>query len=238
MPDDDTLSATEPSSVAEPWSVVEHLVRNFRASSADETELVTRVCAEAVRLIEPAGHAGVILTGGRRHLAIVAATDEIPRRLDEFQQRSGSGPCLTAAHDQAVVRIEDVVTDTRWAAFAAAARSGGVRAMLCLPLRLDETTYGTLSLYAPVSHSLTPSTEPIARVLATLAAITLSETRRITNFERALSSRDIIGQAKGIIMNSQRVTAETAFRMLTCESQARNIKLVDLALKIAETGTF
>ena len=52
--------------------------------------------------------------------------------------------------------------------------------------RVDTTTFGTLSLYADTPHAFEDATEPVARVLAVLAAITLSESRGRLNLEKAL----------------------------------------------------
>ena len=220
----------------ESWTAVEHLVRLFRLRSSDEPALVSAVCDEAVRLIDPARHAGVILAIGRRHLEVVAATSPVPQQLDELQQREGAGPCLDAARAQAVIRIEDVATDGRWPPFAEQATAAGVRSMLCLPLHVDTSVYGTLSVYADTPRAFKDVTESVARVLAVLAAITLSESRGRANLERALESRDLIGQAKGIIMQARRVTAEEAFALLVRRSQETNTKLLHVAEAVVHTG--
>jgi transcriptional regulator with GAF, ATPase, and Fis domain len=220
----------------ESWSAVEHLVRLFRLRSSDEPALVSAVCAESVRLIDPARHAGVILALGRRHLETVATTGPVPQQLDELQQQTGNGPCLAAAQSQELIRIEDVTTDRRWPSFATLATAAGVRSMLCLPLHVDTTTFGTLSLYAESPRAFKDVTESVARVLAVLAAITLSESRGRSNLQRALESRDLIGQAKGIIMQARRVTADEAFALLVRRSQETNTKLVDVAEAVVTTG--
>jgi GAF domain-containing protein len=220
----------------ESWTAVEHLVRLFRLRNSDEPALVSAVCDEAVRLIDPARHAGVILAIGRRHLEVVAATSPVPQQLDELQQREGAGPCLDAARAQAVIRIEDVATDARWPPFAEQATAAGVRSMLCLPLHVDTSVYGTLSVYADTPRAFKDVTESVARVLAVLAAITLSESRGRANLERALESRDLIGQAKGIIMQARRVTAEEAFALLVRRSQETNTKLLAVAEAVVHTG--
>ena len=218
------------------WSAVEHLVRLFRLRSGDEPALVSAVCDEAVRLIDPARHAGVILAVGRRNLEVIATSGPVPRQLDELQQQEGAGPCLVAARSQDVIRVEDVRTDRRWPPFATHATAAGVGSMLCLPLHVDRTTFGTLSLYADTPRAFKNVTESVARVLAVLAAITLSESRGKANLERALDTRDLIGQAKGIIMQARRMTADEAFALLVRRSQETNTKLVEVAEAVVTTG--
>jgi GAF domain-containing protein len=221
---------------SESWSAVENLVRLFRLCSSDEPTLVSAVCGEAVRLVDPARHAGVILAVGRRHLEVVAATGPVPRQLDQLQQQEGSGPCLAAARSQEVIRLEDVQHDRRWPPFATRAAAAGVGSMLCLPLHVDKSTFGTLSLYADTPSAFKDVTESVARVLAVLAAVTLSESRGKANLQRALQNRDLIGQAKGIIMHSRKVTADEAFALLVRRSQKTNTKLVDVAEAVVTTG--
>jgi len=54
--------------------------------------------------------------------------------------------------------------------------------------------------------------------------------------QQALASRDVIGQAKGIIMERERVTADQAFEILRKASQHRNVKLREVAEQVASTG--
>ena len=221
----------------ESWSSVEHLVRLFRLHSSEEPARVAGVCAEAVRLIDCTRDAGVILALGKRHLEVVATTGTIPQQLDELQQKMGAGPCLDAARSQEVIRIEDVRTDRRWPPFAMQATDAGVGSMLCLPLHVDTSMFGTLSLYADTPRAFKDVAESVGRVLAVLAAITLSESRGRSNLQRALESRDLIGQAKGIIMQARKVTADEAFAVLVRRSQATNTKLVNVAEAVVTTGT-
>jgi GAF domain-containing protein len=210
-------------------------VHTFRLHSSDQLGLVTALCRESVRIVSGARDAGVIVAG-RRGLETIAASGPVPERLDALQHQLDTGPCLTAAREQAVVRIDDIATDRRWETFRAAALRSGVGSMLCLPLRVDTSVLGTLSLYSNLSGAFTEA-EPTVRVLSVLAASTLAEMRRKQDFERALSSRDLIGQAKGILMYAHRIDADTAFRMLIERSKATNTKLVEIARSVAESGT-
>jgi transcriptional regulator with GAF, ATPase, and Fis domain len=230
-----TTDIVDTSEMIEPWSVVEHLVHTFRLHSSDQPGLVTALCRESVRIVPGACDAGVIVTGGPG-LETVATSGPVPAHLDALQHDLDAGPCLTAAREQVVVRVDDIAADRRWDAFRAAALCSGVGSMLCLPLRVDAAVLGTLSLYSDKCEAFVDA-EPTVRVLSVLAASTLSELRRKRNFERALSSRDLIGQAKGILMYAHRIDADTAFRRLVERSKATNTKLVEIARAVAESGS-
>jgi GAF domain-containing protein len=227
LPDADELS---------PWSAVEQLVRRLRASGEDSGDLLSRVCTEAVRLVDTARDAGVIITDPQHNLTTVCATGPAPRQLDELQMRMGTGPCLTAARKQIVVRMHDVEADTRWSEFRASALSCDVASMLCVPLHVDEQVLGTLSLYGDKADVFRDGAEPVARMLAALSAVALAESQQRERMERALANRDLIGQAKGILMHRHGIRADAAFEMLRTHSQRTNAKLLTVVERVVETG--
>jgi AmiR/NasT family two-component response regulator len=58
----------------------------------------------------------------------------------------------------------------------------------------------------------------------------------VEHLRRALASRDVIGQAKGILMERFKITADEAFGLLVQASQHRNVRVAELAFELAETG--
>jgi hypothetical protein len=108
--------------------------------------------------------------------------------------------------------------------------------MLCVPLFVDDQMLGTLSFYGKRPDAFRVGAEPIARLLATLSAVALADSFQRARIERALRNRDLIGQAKGILMTRHGVPADVAFEMLRARSQHTNTKLVAVAEKVVETG--
>lgn len=51
-----------------------------------------------------------------------------------------------------------------------------------------------------------------------------------------LASRNLIGQAQGVLMERHKITAERAFGLLVGASQSANTKLVEIARQVVETG--
>ena len=81
-------------------------------------------------------------------------------------------------------------------------------------------------------------------ILAAHASVGIQAVREREAFEQlgrqlheALSSRDVIGQAKGILMERLRITPEDAFDTLRRASQRLNIKLRDIAERLAHSGS-
>ena len=58
----------------------------------------------------------------------------------------------------------------------------------------------------------------------------------VEHLRRALASRDVIGQAKGILMERFKVTADEAFGLLVQASQRGNVRVADLSSQLADTG--
>ena len=211
------------------------LARALHLKDAELEPALDAIVSTAVAAVETAQHAGLILVV-RGELVPQVTTGAPPQLLDELQQKLRDGPCLAAAVGQSLVRIDDMRDDGRWPGFAAEALNLGVQSMLCVPLWVHERRLGTLSLYAAHPTAFTGQHERVTHVFATLAAIALAEAQRTDQLRTALASRDVIGQAKGILMERNRVTADDAFRSLSQASQNVNMKLTEVARLLVETG--
>ncbi|PKZ62992.1 hypothetical protein CYJ73_24260, partial [Gordonia terrae] len=94
---------------------------------------------------------------------------------------------------------------------------------------------GALNLYAETPHAFDRDSLALALNLATHAAIALSSARREEQFHSALASRDIIGQAKGMIMERYNIDALQAFELLRKLSQDSNMRLADVAKQLVHS---
>jgi GAF domain-containing protein len=211
------------------------LARALHVKSAELEPTLQAIVSTAVRMLSPARYAGLIIYS-RGELIPQASTDRVPLLLDHLQQKLGDGPCVNAAQRQRIVRIDDTRQDGRWPDFAADAASLGVRSMLCVPLWVDERCLGALSLYADQAAAFNDLHGRVTTLLATFAALALAEAQRADQLTAALINRDVIGQAKGILMERHRITADAAFGFLTRVSQAENTKLAALAARLVATG--
>jgi GAF domain-containing protein len=183
-----------------------------------------------------------IVDGGR--IVTTASSDPMADRFDQFQYDSGDGPCMTASRRGEVQRITAVAHEDRWPEFALLAAAEGLQSVMSIPLPIDHVVVGALNLYS-LSGSFEPDDDWMSETFARQAAITLANAEAYqraqnlaSNLSNALESRDIIGQAKGIIMERQRCTPDEAFGILREASQHRNMKLRDLARDVVETGTW
>jgi GAF domain-containing protein len=223
---------------ADAGETLEQLSRAARALRADGSAAagtLTAIVTQATETVPPAAWSGLIeLEHGR--LVPRATYGEPPRVLDHWQQKSGTGPCIEAAREQAVVVIDDAGADARWPEFGSLAGQEGVSSMLCVPLWVDRRRLGTLSLYGRATYAFGESERRVAALYATLAALALADGQRVANLTLALDSRDLIGQAKGILIERLRITADAAFHLLSETSQNTNRKLAAVAEHLVNTG--
>jgi GAF domain-containing protein len=211
------------------------LARALHVKNAELQPTLEAIASTAVTMLSPARYAGltVLLRG---ELIPRATTGEPPLLLDRLQQRLGDGPCISAAKHQSVFRIEDTLQDIRWPEFNAEAARLKVRSMLCVPRWIDERGLGALSLYADQAAAFNDLHERVTILLATFAALALAEAQRADQMHDALGNRDVIGQAKGILMERHGIAADAAFGVLSRVSQAENLKLAEIACRFVETG--
>ncbi|WP_028271550.1 GAF and ANTAR domain-containing protein [Arthrobacter sp. UNC362MFTsu5.1] len=202
-----------------------------------DTEAILAIIVHAAReLIPHVTEASVSLVIGRREIQSRAASGELPLRVDALQSESGQGPCLDAAYDQRVVRVPDLSKDMRWPDFAQAAYDIGARSMLSIQLFVEGDKLGALNLYGDEVNVFDEESEQIALLVAAHAAIAFSDAKEIEQLTQALDTRDLIGQAKGILMERFKITPQQAFLVLTKASSESNIKLRDVADHLTSSG--
>ncbi|WP_037255622.1 GAF and ANTAR domain-containing protein [Kibdelosporangium aridum] len=176
-------------------------------------------------------------------------TDPVAVALDQVQYETGEGPCLDAALSPgpAQARSDDLAVESAWPHFGPAAAAYGVRAVLSvalLPNARPPQHSGALNLYSRRAGALRADAHEPALLLATHASLALAGTAAVTHAEitaanmlKAIDSRDVIGQAKGILMARRGITAEKAFDELRRASQNLNIKLTEVARILATHHT-
>ena len=198
------------------------------------TRSLASVTRSAVALVDGVDFADVMVVKDGRATS-VSPTVPMLIELDSVQVTLKQGPCLAAAVGGAMVRCTDLRFDSRWPGYAAAAVKSGVYSMLSYQLETARNGVGALNMFGLDPRAVDPAAEAIGALLATIATVALMTADKQDQFETALASRDVIGQAKGILMNHFKVDAVHAFDMLKSLSQADNIPLKVIAQQILDT---
>lgn len=201
-----------------------------------------RVASLACRTLPACDIASVTMINDGRPSTPVQ-TDPLAAELDSAQYRSRRGPCLEAYSARSVVREKISENSDRWPEFTDVATKAGVRSVLAVPLLANDHPVGALNLYSKSDGGYDEADEETAVLFSKQAAIACANaevywrTYTLTGHLReALASRDVIGQAKGILMARRGCTPEAAFEALRKVSQQRNIKLRDIAEQVVYLG--
>lgn len=187
-------------------------------------------------MIPGAEEGSISVVIGRKQVRSRAPSGELPAIVDGIQDETGEGPCLDAVFEQQTVRVPDMANEQRWPHFAERAREAGAAAMLAFQLYVDGDNLGALNLYARSSNAFDDESEHVGLLFASHAAIAYAAAYRQQGLQRALETRDVIGQAKGILMERYKVTGPVAFDLLIRVSSHTNAKLRDVAEHLIEQG--
>ncbi|WP_409494577.1 GAF and ANTAR domain-containing protein [Amycolatopsis sp. cmx-11-12] len=209
------------------------IARTLQAEPDVESTLIAIVKA-AVDHVDGAEYAGISLVERGDQVRTVAPTGEVVVTIDEVQYRTGQGPCLDAITEHQIFRTGDLATEDRWPAFTPAAAETGVRSMLSYRLFVTDTTLGSLNLYSRARDAFSDQTEEEGKLFAAHAAIALTGAQTEARLHVAMENRDMIGMAKGILMQRHDLDAVRAFRLLVESSQNTNMKLIQVATWVVE----
>jgi GAF domain-containing protein len=213
-------------------------------SAVTLTEALGRVAQLARKAIPGADEVSVTLLEEKR-ARTVAFTGELAVHLDERQYEQGFGPCMDAALSGDVIGIPDTAADDRYPDFGAVAARAGMGSTLSVGMPVPQRVVGALNLYARATEAFGRTSVERAQQFAGFGAVVMvnaalieSKAALAIQLERAMMSRAVIEQAKGIIMGQQNCSADQAFAELVRWSQRANRKLHDIAAEIvAEVST-
>ncbi len=199
-------------------------------------ELLARVAQETT---PNASGAGVSLIHHAQRVS-VGSTDDLSRIADDLQYSLGEGPCLTAWSSLRPVEIGDTATDQRFPQWSAAAAEAGVRACLSVPLLRGRDSIGAMKIYSTQPSAFGDADRARLVSLATAASALLGHvqtsettTRLSAELRESLRSRDLVGVAKGILMQREGLTESEALAALTFRARTAGIPFRRLTEDIA-----
>lgn len=165
-----------------------------------------------------------------------AYSSSVAYESDLAQYATGQGPCLGAIEQHEAIVIDDLETEQRWPDYRARALALGVRSMISFRLFVTDDSLGALNMYSRQPNAFDRRSQLLGQVFCAQASVAMKAALTEAGLETALKSRDVIGQAKGVLMARRRLTAEMAFEVLKHLSQHHNRKLTAMAEEIARTG--
>jgi len=195
----------------------------------DVLDLLHTLVEESVSLLDAAA-AGLLLADPTGELQVLASTSEESYLVEVLQQRAGAGPCVDAYLTGKVVTIRDIrAAGDKYPDFQAAALSQGFRSVHAIPMRVHSRTIGALNLFRTEVGDLNEEDAAIGQAMADVATISILQERTVREgavvneqLQRALNSRILIEQAKGVIAQTSDVDMNEAFSRLRAYARANN----------------
>ena len=208
-------------------------------------EGLLQIVADLAKTVMPGSPEASVTLVVKDTPATVASTGPLATNLDESQYERGHGPCLHAARTGELTEIADTRTDGRWSDYLPRAAEHGALSSLSVPLTIyeDEQVTGALNIYAREPRAFDEDSRTAATRFATYVAVAAgnlhayrSARDRADHLQTALDTRGVIDQAKGILMQRHKLTADQAFQLLVRASMTTNRKLRDIADDLVHTG--
>jgi hypothetical protein len=212
-----------------------------RRSIRDLEQTLGRIVTCAVDTI-PAVDAGSISLTEHGRIETRHPTCDLIRKLDETQSELHEGPCIEATEDPpetGMVVAQDLTGEDgeRWPRFAPEAVEAGYLGLMSTTLTTADGPRGALNLYSKHPNAFSEHSRTLAGLFGVQAALLLVGAHQAAHLQKAVDSRDLIGQAKGILMERFKVDDEAAFGMLVRTSQDTNMKLTAVARWLTTEGS-
>lgn len=202
----------------------------------DLLQMLVDVCRELL----DADAAGILLADDSGVLEVVASTSEASRLVEMMQVGAEAGPGIESVRTGKLVTVPDVAAaSAAWPAFCDAALAQGFASAHALPLRLRETTIGTLNLFRNVPGELSPRDLVTAQAFADVATIGILHERAVhenavvrQQLQSALNSRVVIEQAKGVVAHGAGVSIDESFDIIRGYARSNRLGIGDVAARL------
>lgn len=219
-------------------------LRSFAVAMGDRYDLAEvsyTLSEEITRALDVAG-AGVSVATDDGKLRFLTATSQPVVEVEMAQEESQEGPCVAAFNTQQPVAVDDLEV-SEWTGYASIARQHGMHAAVGYPLSRDGERIGALDVYSASPRKWSEDDLDFIGVFADMATAYLVRVNQLvemsqltSQLQKALDSRVVIEQAKGILANEHDITVDEAFELIRNHSRANNIKLSEVTDAVVNLG--
>ncbi|MEV7607134.1 GAF and ANTAR domain-containing protein [Paenarthrobacter sp. NPDC089322] len=214
---------------------------NMLLSEETVSNALNLITEAAVLAVDDASGAGVSLMDPDGSRSSTASTNSLVAQADSLQYELGQGPCLTAWASGEPVNVEDVRADSRWPEWGVAASDLGLRSCVSVPLLSGDLAFGAIKIYWDRPRFASPRLIRLVEMLAAQASIFLLNIQSrekvamlSDQLKIALSQRDIVGTAKGIVMARQGLSEGEAILYLITRSNNEGRPLGAIAQDVVD----
>ncbi len=213
-------------------SIAEAVRTLNRPRSLDDTlQTIVEVACNSVPGFD---QVGIATLHGEGKVKTRAFTGELVLHLDEVQYGLREGPCSAALQGADTMTVSSLREEQRWPRYVPQARAAGIRSQMAVKLYLDQHALGGINFYSTSSDEVTADAQALAQLFATHAAIALGHAHDRETLNQALTTRTVIGEAVGILMERHDMNEDRAFAFLVRASSHRNIKLRQIAQELVD----
>ena len=182
-------------------------------------------------------HVGVAVVQDGGAVTTMASTGRLVREMDSLQYELDQGPCLDALRQERLVLVEDLPHQTdNWPLYAPRASQAGVRAQMGVRLHNKDGTLGGLNFYSTAAVTIDRGTPHRAQLIAANATMALSHARYVVPVSEVIATRQLIGQAVGVLMERLGITEDQAMYYLVRVASAGRVELHQLAREVVDQG--
>jgi GAF domain-containing protein len=204
----------------------------------DLLQLLVDSCRELLDVSE----AGILLADEGGELELVASTSESSRIVETMQLAAEQGPCIESFRGGTVVSVPDIAASAeRWRTFAQGAAEQGFLSAFAIPMRLRDTTIGTLNLLRRELGDLESEHQLAAQAFADVATIGILHERSLREsailaeqLQSALNSRVLIEQAKGVVSQTRGIPIDEAFTVIRNYARSHQTGVSAVAAQIVD----
>jgi len=189
-----------------------------------------------------ASAAGILLMDRAGELDLVVSTSESSRIVEMMQLGAEAGPCIESFRTGRVISLTDIRhSPPEWSRFRDSTLEQGFASVYAIPLRLRETTIGTLNLLRTATGELQVQDRVAAQAFADVATIGILHERSLREslivreqLQGALNSRIIIEQAKGVVAYTRGISTDDAFTLIRNYAKSHQASIADVSRQLVE----
>jgi GAF domain-containing protein len=210
-------------------------VRRLLSSMALEVQALTpdealERIAHYARVAVDATDSGIILVKARGKLVTPAGTSDDVNKAHQLQTELDEGPCLEAIRGESSSYVTgDASRDPRWSRWGSLVAELGYRSVVSVRLETRDRRYGSLNAYSADLDDFTASDVEVMHYLGAHASAAIAAAQTVEDLSTALESRNLIGQAQGILMAVYDLDPDGAFQYLRRLSMDSNQRLREVA---------
>jgi GAF domain-containing protein len=210
-------------------------------ASDDLDEALDDLVETAADLVEGASWCAVTLvrSGGP---STAAASPGLPESLLDGHGGACAGPSMEAIRTRDLILADDLAAETRWPQWRPRALEAGVKAVLSVPVDIDEQAIGALTVYCAEPGLFTTDVGLTAMLVAEHAGLLLSAVldrgRRAgahAELTEALADGETVNRAVGIMMVQRACSAEAALDVLRSTAARLGLPLTTVAGRLVQT---